>query len=312
MAVDATIDWLMEGDPVIRWQVQRDLLGEPAPVWEKERRKTIETGWGARFLSAMHADGTWPEARWTGAVWTLPFLIECGLPADYPPLKASARKFIDDNLTEARANDEKWLLNHMDLCHLGFWLRIGSYYLGRDERLARTAKFVMATALPDGGFNCRIRPKPDTRHSSFHTTFNVLEGLVEAGRAGNIDAKIFRKSEAAALDFMLEHKLYRSDRTGEIVDERFTHLTYPSHWHYTVLRGLDYIRETPAIGDQRLDDPIALLESRRKPNGRWVTEKRIPGVEHFTMEKWGGESRWTTLKALRVLKAREAATKRAA
>ena len=134
--------------------------------------------------------------------------------------------------------------------------------------------------MPDGGFNCRIRTK-DVHHSSFHTTFNVLEGLTEAARAGNIDAKAFRKSEAAALDFMLAHKLYRSDKTGEIIDERFTHLTYPSHWHYTVLRGLDYIRETPEIGDKRLDDPIAMIESRRKPNGRWVTEKRIPGVEHF-------------------------------
>ena len=100
----------------------------------------------------------------------------------------------------------------------------------------------------------------------------MLEGLTEAARAGNIDAKTFRAAEAKALDFMLDHKLYRSDKTGEIIDERFTHLTYPSHWHYTVLRGLEYIRKTPEIGDKRLDDPIAMLESRRKPNGRWVGE----------------------------------------
>lgn len=301
-------DWLMAGDPIIRWQTQRDLLEEPASIWEDERRKTLETGWGAQFLSALRPDGTWPEARWTGAVWTLPQLIDCGLPADHPPLRASAQRFIDHNLTEARAKDEHWLLNRMDLCHLGFWLRIGSYFLGQDERLASTAKVVMAVALPDGGFNCRVRNEPDTQHSSFHTTFNVLEGLAAAVRAGNIDAESFRVAEMKALDFMLEHQLYRSERTGDIVDVRFTHLTYPSHWHYTVLRGLDYIRETAEIGDQRLADPVALVESRRKPSGRWIVEKRIPGVEHFDMEKWGSESRWTTLKALRVLKARESAT----
>jgi hypothetical protein len=190
---------------------------------------------------------------------------------------------------------------------LGFWLRIGSYFLGKDDRLASVARTVVATALPDGGFNCRVRNFPDTHHSAFATTFNVLEGLSEAVRAGNISQAAFRKSEQQALEFMLAHQLYRSDKTGEIVSDRFTYLTYPSHWHYTVLRALDYMRDTPEIGDPRLKDPIALLESRRKENGRWVTEKRIPGVEHFDMEKWGGESRWNTLRALRVLRAREAA-----
>jgi hypothetical protein len=237
----------------------------------------------------------------------LPLLIECGLPADYAPLKESARKFIDENLTVERANDEHWLLHRMDLCHLGFWLRIGSYFLGNDARLAAVAKTVVGVALEDGGFNCRIRNYPDTHHSSFHTTFNVLEGLREAVGAGNIDATTFRAVEAEALEFMLMHKLYRSDKSGEVIDERFTHLTYPSHWHYTVLRGLDYLRSTPEIGDRRLDDPVELIASRRKPNGRWVVEKRIPGVEHFDMEKWGGESRWNTLRILRVLKARDAA-----
>jgi hypothetical protein len=183
-------------------------------------------------------------------------------------------------------------------------LRIGSYFLGKDDRLAAVAKTVASMALPDGGFNCRIRNFPDTHHSAFATTFNVLEGLTEAARVGNIAPKTFRTVEKRALEFMLEHQLYRSDKTGEVINERFTHLTYPSHWHYTVLRALDYIRSTPEIGDRRLTDPLALIESRRKPNGRWITEKRIPGVEHFDMEKWGGESRWNTLRVLRVLRAR--------
>jgi hypothetical protein len=127
-AAKDVLDWLMAGDPVIRWQVQRDLIDEPQSVWSKERRKTLSVGWGARFLAAMHPDGTWPVARWTGAVWTLPLLIECGLPADHKPLKESARKFIDENLTAERANDERWLLHRTDLCHLGFWLRIASAF----------------------------------------------------------------------------------------------------------------------------------------------------------------------------------------
>jgi hypothetical protein len=106
---------------------------------------------------------------------------------------------------------------------------------------------------------------------------------------------------------MLMHRMYRSDKTGEITQQRFTHLTYPSHWHYTVLRGLDYMRSAPEIADPRLDDPIAHLDGRRGADGRWVTEKRIPGETFFDMEKFGGPSRWNTLRMLRVLKARREA-----
>ena len=104
------------------------------------------------------------------------------------------------------------------------------------------------------------------------------------------------------------HQMYRSDHTGEVIDERFTHLTFPSHWHYTVLRGLDYMRETPEIGDPRLNDAIELLASRRRADGCWPVEKRIVGTELFDMEKFGGISRWNTLRALRVLRCRAQAT----
>jgi hypothetical protein len=103
---------------------------------------------------------------------------------------------------------------------------------------------------------------------------------------------------------MLEHRLYKSHKTGAVVDEKMTHLTFPSHWHYRVLRGLDYVRTTKYINDPRLDDAIELIESRRRPNGRWPLEKRIPGITFFDMEKPGSDSRWNTLRALRVLKAR--------
>ena len=103
---------------------------------------------------------------------------------------------------------------------------------------------------------------------------------------------------------MLSHRLYRSDRTGEVISERLTHLTYPWHWHYTFLRGLDYLRLTAAISDERLADPIDLLHEKRKPNGRWPLQKHIAGTLLVQMEKPGQESRWNTLRALRVLQAR--------
>lgn len=130
-------DWLMEGDPVIRWQTMRDLCGCREEEWQAERRQNVQTGWGARFLESLRPDGTWVPGRWTDTVWTLLMLMDCGLPPDHPPLRSAARQFIERNLTPERAADETWLLTRMDLCHLGFWLRIGAYFLGNDTRLTQ-------------------------------------------------------------------------------------------------------------------------------------------------------------------------------
>jgi hypothetical protein len=301
---EQVIAWLMEGDPVIRSQTMRALTGQPEEAWQAERQRTVQEGWGAQFLEQLRPDGTWPAGRWTDTIWTLLTLIECGLPPDHLPLHDAAQRFLDRHLTPERAKDEKWLLQRMDLCHLGFWLRIGSYFLGNDDRLALLAHTVLGAQMSDGGWNCRIRNYPQTHHSSFHTTFNVLEGLALAAETGHLAREAFRQSELRALEFMLAHRLYRSDRTGEIIQERLTSLTFPSYWHYTVLRGLEYLRDRPEMNDPRLDDPIALLVSRRRPNGRWPLEGRIPGITFFDMEKPGGESRWNTLRALRVLQCR--------
>src|SRR5262249_14562110 len=126
-----------------------------------------------------------------------------------------------------------------------------------------------------------------------------------AATRGQLAADAFRAAESAATELMLAHRLYRSDRTNKVISDRFTDLTYPWHWHYTVLRGLDYLRLTAAISDRRLDDPIDLLRAKRKPNGRWPLQKRIPGMLLVEMEKPGGDSRWNPRQALRVLRSRD-------
>jgi len=299
----AVIEWLMAGDPVIRWQVMRDLLDRPRDEWEAERNKVATEGWGAAFLAHQLPDGRWPEGRWTGATWTLLLIVDCGLLADWPTMRQAIEAPIQRLMPSGQPVDRKVLLEQMDLCHLGFWLRFGAYFAPDDPRWPGLAETILSTQLADGGWNCRIRMKPKTHHGSFHTTFNILEGLREAANAGIVDRDRFRAAEERALEFMLAHRMYRSDRTGEVVSERFTHLSYPSHWHYTVLRGLDYMRLAPEIKDRRLVDPLDMIEGRKKANGRWPVEKRIPGDTLFDMESMGGDSRWNTLKALRALRA---------
>ncbi|MEZ0325306.1 MAG: hypothetical protein ACAH95_05325 [Fimbriimonas sp.] len=297
----STLDWLMEGDRAIRWQTMRDLLDAPEAEWNAERDRVADEGWGAALLAFQLPDASWPAGRWTDTTWTLLLLMDFGL----PPSNAGARRAVEEHyLSRPIIRDEKLLTTRLDLCHVGFWLRFGSYFYGTDERLLPLVRTILNLQMEDGGWNCRRRNYPDTKHSSFHTTFNVLEGLREAAHMGLLDAEEFRGVETLAMEFMLQHRMYKSDKTDAVISERFTHLSFPSHWHYTVLRGLDYMRDTVEIMDARLDEPCKLLQSRMKANGRWPVEHRIPGKMLIDMEKMGGDSRWNTLRALRVLRNR--------
>lgn len=296
-------DFLMQGDPAIRWQLMADLLDASPNDIQIERNRTLTEGWGPQFLNAQRPDGSWPPERFTASVWTLVTLVDLGLPATGDFAVRGFEDVVGRLMPSGNVPNREILTTRMDLCHLGFWLRIGAYFLPKDERLLPLANIVLELQLADGGWNCRIRTRPNVSHSSFHTTFNVLEGLRVAHEAGLIPSDVFEDAERRAIEFMLQHKMYRSDKTGEVINERFLDLTFPTYWHYNVLRGLDYIHRTPYIRDPRLADALAWLESRKKSNGLWPVEKRIPGVSIFAMEQMGRESRWNTLKALRILKA---------
>jgi len=300
---DGVIDWLLGGDRAIRWQVMRDLLDDPAERWQRERDSTVERGWVAELIARRGPDGEWPKGRWTDSTWTLLLLMECGVPEGHPAAQPAVDRLLDRFMPPGAEVNGAFLLKRVDLCHLGFWLGLGAHFLDDDPRLSALGEAVLSAQLDDGGWNSHVRRRASTHHSSFHTTFNVLENLRRAAARGAVPQPGFRAAESRAVEFMLAHRLYRSDRTGEVISDRFTHLTYPWHWHYTFLRGLDYLRLTPAISDERLADPIELLREKRKPNGRWPLQKRIPGTLLVEMEKPSGESRWNTLRALRVLRA---------
>jgi hypothetical protein len=303
---DPTVAWLLEGDPAIRWQAMRDLRDEPAEVWEEERRRVTSEGWVAAMLEHRTPAGDWPKGRWTDSPWSLLLLVACGLPEAHPGGAADADRLLSRFMPDRSDVDGAFLLKRVDLCHLGFWLGLGAYFLEGDPRLPALAQAVLGAQFEDGGWNCQMRNKPHARHSSFHTTFNVLENLRIAAQHGAVDEQAFAEAEARALEFMLAHRLYRSHRTGEIASERFIDLTYPWHWHYTIVRGLDHMRLTPAIRDERAADALDVLRSKRKANGRWPLQKRIAGTLLVEMEKPGGESRWNTLRALRILRAAQA------
>lgn len=304
------IEWLLSGDPSIQWQTMRDLTALGESTWSSARRVVIEHGWCRQHLDSLE-DGSWDGEKWTSSLWTLIALIDMGIPADHPPARAAALRFLEPMLTDPRIWGDVQLFkrtslfSNIDLCHIGFWLRIGIYFGADPEPLTRLAQIALDFQMPDGGWNCRSQRLPKTHHSSFNTTFNILEGIRPAAELGLIANKQFEMAESRAIEFMLEHRLYRSDRTGEVVKEAFERLTFPYYYHYTYFRGLDYMRTTPAIHDRRLDDPIEKLMAAQTPSGRWQLGPKISGKTRFSMESEGTDSRWITLQALRVLAARQ-------
>jgi hypothetical protein len=178
-------------------------------------------------------------------------------------------------------------------------LSILSYFAYDDERLDDITGHLLAQEMPGGGWNCR-KPYGAT-HASVHSTISVLEGLrhYELHRGRNLRA--LRAAQRRGREFLLLHRLFRSHRTGEIINPVFLRLAFPPRWHYDILRALDHFRDVGAPRDARLSEAIDVLRTKMRPDGRWSLQHRYRGKTYFELESLGRPSRWNTLRALRVL-----------
>jgi hypothetical protein len=304
----AHLKWLLDSDPAIRWQVMRDLTGEAPGAIAAERSRIATEGWGAELLAAQSPAGDWGVGprRWREdlpkddrglliALYVLVVLMDLGL----DPTSKQARKMIervDKRLVFKRLNNRPFLHGETEPCINGRILGIGAYFKEPNDALA---KQILGEQLEDGGWNCEA---PKSRRSSFHTTICVLEGLLEYERARGKTPAV-TKARKRAENYLLERRMFRSLRSGEIVKKRWLRFAFPTFWHYDVLRGLDYLRSAGIKPEGRANDAIEVVIERRHQNGRWPMNLLHP--EHIPLEMetgTGSASRWNTLRALRVLR----------
>jgi hypothetical protein len=259
---------------------------------------------GARLLAQQDADGRWAKGiytpKWTSTTYTMLLLRSLGLPAGNPQAVRACRILLDTGFwPDGGINYFSHAWNRSETCVSAMVLAILCHFRYDDPRVDQLAGHVAAQQMEDGGWNCRATPGyGSATHGSFHTTISALEGLLEYRRLRRLPDSA---AEARGRDFLLIHRLFRSHRTGAVSKPEFTRFSFPARWHYDVLRGLDYFRDAGAPRDPRLEDAIALLEARRRPDGRWRLQNRYPGKTFFEMETVGEPSRWNTLRALRVL-----------
>jgi hypothetical protein len=309
---EAVIDWLLEGDPAIRWQTLRDLVGAPAATVERERKKVARDGWGARLLAKQHSNGRWANGqttdrglyspKWTSTTYTMLTLRDFGLPSS-PRTRKACRVLLDEGLQpDGGINYGIWAkwLKRGETCVTGMVLSILSHFEYDDDRLDTVTEHLLEVQMPDGGWNCK-RPMGAT-HSSVHTTILALEGLClyEHFRGRRVNA--VRAAQRRGREFLLAHRLFRSHRTGEVIKPVFVRFAFPPRWHYDILRALDYFQAVDAPRDSRLADAIEIVEQTRREDGRWTLQNAYRGKTYFDMERLAAPSRWNTLRALRVLK----------
>ncbi len=307
----SVLDWLLDSDPAIRWQVLRDLVGAPAEVIAQERARTATDGWGARLLSLQGEDGQWAGGacfparnvyRWDkkqGQPWistlpTLQLLHEFGIdPRAEQVVRAVA--LVREHCRWEHAG-QPFFSGEVEPCINGRTVTLGSYF--RQDVDGIVAR-LLSEQLEDGGWNCEA--ERGSVRSSFATTINVLEGLLAHERASG-GSKESIAARRRGEEYLLERKLFRRKSTGEVINPRWLQFSFPVRWHYDALRALEYFRTVGDVPDTRMDEAIDLLRSKQQKDGTWLLENTHPGKVYFEMEEGDTQpSRWNTLRAMRVL-----------
>jgi hypothetical protein len=317
------LDWLLDSDPAIRWQVLRDLVHAPAEVVAAERARVVTEGWGARLLALQDEDGQWaggacfpgnfhwsdedhgqPQSQpqgqpWTSTLPTLQLLCDFGIDPHSDQVRRAVA-LVTEHCRWEHAG-QPFFSGEVEPCINGRTVTLGTYFgLDVEGIVGR----LLGEQLEDGGWNCEV--ENGSVRSSFATTINVLEGLLAHQRAtGGSRESIAARRRGE--EYLLERKLFRRKSTGEVIDPAWLEFSFPIRWHYDVLRALEYFRSVGDVPDSRMpdsriDEAIGLLRSKRQPDGTWLLENTHPGKIHFALEDGDGRpSRWNTLRALRVL-----------
>jgi hypothetical protein len=309
----APIDWLLDSDPALRWQVERDLVGEPPEVWEATRARIATEGFGARLLALQDPDGQWAGGAyfpagfdfatmdtvgqpWTATTWTLNTLQEWGL--DPAVLRGTAELLAENSRWEY--DDLPYWGGEVDCC-INAWTVANGLWLGAD--VTGIVDWFVEHRLPDGGWNCEW--VDGSTRSSFHSTLNSLTAMLAHDVAtGGTDAT--RGARRGGEEYLLTRGLFRRLSTGEPVGPWVDRFAYPFRWSYNVLAAAEYFRRATAYDgtkpDPRMADAIELVRAARQPDGTWLQARRHPGRVWFEVDVPAGEpSKWLTLHGTRVL-----------
>jgi hypothetical protein len=293
------MDWLLDSDPSIRWQVMRDLTDTPAAIIAAERSRVASEGWGSLLLDQQRADGQWGDGTatpfWWSNLYTLLFLRDLGL----DPTSVRARSAIERVREQVTwgpwFGDSPFFEGEVEPCINGRVVALGAYFGERSDRLVDR---LLSEQLSDGGWNCEA--ERGSVRSSFHSTICVLEGLLAFEQAFGAMTTVTH-ARRRAHEYLLERRLLRRLSNGDVIEPAWLRFAFPTLWHYDVLRALDYLRAAGEPPDARAEEAMAIVLDRRQ-NGRWLLDVRHKDTLYTELAgPVGAPNRWLTLRALRVV-----------
>ncbi|MGQ9707083.1 MAG: hypothetical protein ACUVWP_08845 [bacterium] len=314
MRLDIIDRLLSSNEPSIRFKVLTLVLGKDITSNDviKSQEEIRSSSRVKILLSEVGADGrikSHPYKKWTGAHWVLSLLAEIGYPPGdkgFIPMREQVTSWLFskwhekstktiDGRVRRHASQEGNALYTM--------LKLGIADEGADMLAGRLIKW----QWPDGGWNCDMNPK--AVNSSFHETLYPMRALSLYSRlTGNMRA---RDAVQRASEVFLKRRMFKRQSDGNVIDDDFIRLHYPTYWHYDILAGLKVMVEAGFISDSRCKEALDLLESKRLDDGGFPAEARYYGGANLksqrSLVKWGRVSRkrmneFVTVDALYVLK----------
>jgi hypothetical protein len=274
---DDTIRWLLEPDePSIRYLTLTELLDFPLDSTEaKLARKAIAKS--RRVMSIFAGQkpdggfGVQSYDKWMGAHWRLVSLVDLAIPEGDKRAVKAANRVLDWLTSPEHKKYIRLIDGRIRRCgsQEGNALRVCSLLgMADDPRVKYLSKSLVKWQWPDGGWNCdKLK---DAHHSSFHESVIPMMGLLEyycaTGDKGSL-AAAKRTGE-----FLLRHHLFRSEKTGEIINPTWLDIRYPHYWHYNILQGLRAIAMLGKLKDSRACEALDILEQKRLTDGKWKAD----------------------------------------
>ena len=298
---DSAIRWLLDSDPAIRWQVMRDLVREAPDVYEAQRARISQVGWGRRLLEMQDADGLWGNSlyngKWTSTTYSLYLLKVLGLAPQHSRALVGCARLIEGGLYDGREIRFSRVQAVADLGVTALVVSICSYFGWPGEELPAIAKGLLDRQRPDGSW------RPDGAGSAseyeFETTLLAVEALLQFQRRAAGHTAAIAGARRRGWRFLLDRRLgFEPDGRSK---RAWASFSFPPYWYYDYLTALDCLRDSGGDRDHGAQAAIDLLGARRKRDGRWGRGAKHVGRTYFDLEAPGQPSRWNTLRAMRVL-----------
>jgi len=297
------IAWLLQGDVAIQYKTSKDLLDAPESTLKTLREKIALEGWGHQLLvrrdrhTRLWGNGVY-SPKWTSTHYTLLELKNMGIDPTLPEYSESAEILLH-SMWYNKGQVRKY--RHQDMCVVAMILDICVYAHIHSPEINEIVEYILEHQFRDGGWNCAW--ERGAEHSSLHTTLSVLEAFRDYEKYGYTHRlSLIKKAIPKGIKFILSKHLFRSAHTGRVIDRHMITLSYPCRWHYDILRAMEYFASIRQPFDYRMQEALDIIISKQRKNGRWPVQDRYSGLTHFLMERTGGDSRWNTLRVLRVLR----------